>query len=175
MSPEVKKIDEVTLSRGWIEWLIDTRKGYLDTLYELPEAERLKDRGASYPSIQDIFLHIIDNSVWWFESVPQNKMETHREIKGPLSEEEVRRQVNRIEDISRRLADSLSPERLNESFVVRGTVAGGEPYEMSVNLRTIIWHLMEEELQHRGEMNALFWQMDVEAPTRAWFSSDLAE
>jgi len=46
---------------------------------------------------------------------------------------------------------------------------------MKVNLRTIIWHMVEEELQHRGEMNALHWQMNVDAPTRAWFSSRLAE
>lgn len=175
MSSAVKEVDEVTLARGWIEWLNDTRKGYLDTLFLLPETERLKDRGASYPSIQDIFLHILDNSVWWFESVPQNRQESHKEIKRSLSEAEIRDQVRRIADIGNHLAESLTPERLNESFVVRGTVDDGRPYEMKVNLRTIIWHLIEEELQHRGEMNALFWQMDVDAPTRAWFSSNLAE
>lgn len=175
MSPEVKNIDEVTLARGWIDWLVETRQGYLDTLFQLTETERLKDRGASYPSIQDIFLHILDNSVWWFESVPQNKQETHKEIKGQLRESEVRSQAGRIADINKELARSLTPERLNESFVVRGTVGDGRSFEMKVNLRTIIWHLVEEELQHRGEMNALFWQLDVEAPTRAWFSSALAE
>jgi hypothetical protein len=34
--------------------------------------------------------------------------------------------------------------------------------------------MLEEELQHRGEMNALFWRMDVAPPTRSWFSSTLA-
>jgi hypothetical protein len=33
---------------------------------------------------------------------------------------------------------------------------------------------MEEELQHREDTDALFWQMDVDAPTRAWFSGRLA-
>ncbi|MBX8637399.1 MAG: hypothetical protein KIY11_03440 [Thermoplasmata archaeon] len=77
MSSEVKKIDEVTLARAWIEWLVETRTGYMDTLFLLPESDRLKDRGASFPSIQDIFLHVIDNNIWWFESVPQNRQETH--------------------------------------------------------------------------------------------------
>ena len=44
-----------------------------------------------------------------------------------------------------------------ESHVVRGVQGNGKPFEMRVNLRTIIWHMAEEELHHRGEMNALFW------------------
>jgi len=32
----------------------------------------------------------------------------------------------------------------------------------------VLWHLVEEELQHRGELNALLWQIDVEAPVMSW-------
>ena len=32
----------------------------------------------------------------------------------------------------------------------------------------MLWHLVEEELQHRGELNALLWQIDVEAPVSRW-------
>ena len=168
------KVDEVELARAWINWLVDTRKGYLETLLALPEKERLRDRGASYPSLQDIFLHILDNSVWWFESVPTDRQQSHREVKGRMSAAEIRRQARRIARFSRRLAKSLTTARLGRSHVVRGETGDGKPYEMRVNLRTIIWHLVEEELQHRGEMNALLWQIDVDAPTRAWFSSSLA-
>jgi len=140
----------------------------------LPRKERVKDRGASFPSLQDVFLHILDNNVWWFESVPENRQESHREVKGRISDIEIRRQVRRIAKFSRELAKSLTPARLGRSFVVHGVKGNGEPFEMKVNLRTIIWHMVDEELQHRGEMNALFWQMDIDAPTRAWFSSALA-
>jgi uncharacterized damage-inducible protein DinB len=169
-----RKISEVDLARAWIDWLVDTRSGYLETLLKLPKKERLRDRGASFPSIQDIFLHVLDNNVWWLESVPQNRQESHREVKGRLSDAEIRRQVRRIALLNGKLAKSLTPSRLDRSFVVRGVQGSGKPFEMKVNLRTIIWHVVDEELQHRGEMNALFWQMDVDAPTRAWFSSPLA-
>jgi uncharacterized damage-inducible protein DinB len=169
-----RKISEVDLARAWLEWLVDTRSGYLETLLKLPKKERLRDRGASFPSIQDIFLHLLDNNVWWLESVPQNRQESHREVKGRLSDAEIRKQVRRIARFSGKLARSLTPSRLDRSFVVRGVQGNGKPFVMKVNLRTIIWHMVDEELQHRGEMNALFWQMDVDAPTRAWFSSPLA-
>jgi uncharacterized damage-inducible protein DinB len=170
-----RRVTEVELARAWIDWLVDTRPGYLDSLLALSKKERLRDRGASFPSIQDIFLHILDDNVWWLESVPQNRQASHREVKGRLSEREIRRQVRRIAGFSRKLARSLTPSRLDRRFVVRGVQGNGTPYEIRMNLRTIIWHLVEEELQHRGEMNALFWQMDVDPPTRAWFSSALAE
>jgi len=175
MSRPHRKINEADLARAWIEWLVDTRSGYLDALLELPKKERTKDRGASYPSIQDIFLHILDNNAWWLESVPRDRQNSHREVKGRLSESEIRRVARRIARSSRGLANSLTPSRLDRIFVIRGTKGDGTPFEMRMNLRTIIWHMVEEELQHRGELNALFWQMGVDAPTRAWFSSSLAK
>jgi uncharacterized damage-inducible protein DinB len=175
MPAKTSRMDEVTLARAWIDWLVDTRTGYMDSLLRLPEPELRKDRGASFPSLRDIFLHILDNNVWWLESIPQNRQESHSEVKGPLTKQEIQQQVERVAGVGRELAKSLTPTRLNESFVVRGVQGNGKPYEMKVNLRTIIWHLVEEELQHRGEINALLWQIDVDAPTRSWFSSSLAE
>ncbi len=32
----------------------------------------------------------------------------------------------------------------------------------------MLGHLVEEDLQHRGELRALLWQMDIEAPTLGW-------
>ncbi len=172
--PATRRVSEVDLARAWIEWLVMTRKTYLERLLALPRSERVRDRGASFPSIQDIFLHILDNNIWWLESVPENRQDSHPRVNGDLSAAEIRRTAGRIARSSRVLARSLSPARLDESFLVRGIGGDGEPYTMRVNLRTMIWHLVEEELQHRGEMNALFWQMDIDAPTRAWFSSSLA-
>jgi uncharacterized damage-inducible protein DinB len=172
--PTSRGVTEVDLARAWIDWLVDTRRGYLESLLELPKTERLRDRGASFPSIQDIFLHILDNNVWWLESVPANRQGSHQGVEGRLSDAEIRGQVRRVARLSTKLAKSLTPARLDGSHVVRGVRGDGKPYEMRVNLRTILWHLVEEELQHRGEMNALFWQLNVDAPTRAWFSSRLA-
>ncbi len=172
---QTRTVDEVALARAWLDWLAETRRGYVETLLGLSESDRRKDRGASFPSLEDIFLHILDNNVWWLESIPQDRQKTNQGVEGPLSHKDIERAAKRVEKIDRDLAASLSPVRLTESYVVHGVEGNGKPFEMRVNLRTIIWHLVEEELQHRGEMNALFWQSDVDAPTRAWFSSPIAE
>ena len=59
-----RKVNEIDLAKAWIIWLVDTRRGYLEALLRLSAKERLRDRGASYPSMQDIFLHILDNNSW---------------------------------------------------------------------------------------------------------------
>ena len=173
MKRPARRISEVDLARAWINWRVDTPSGYLETLLTLRRRERVKDRGASFPSLQDIFVHILDNNVWWFESVPKARQDSHQGVEGRLSDVEIRREARR-DEIGRELARSLTSGRPDRTFVVRGVQGNGKPYEMRANLRTMIWHLVEEELQHRGEMNALFWQLDVDAPTRAWFSSALA-
>jgi uncharacterized damage-inducible protein DinB len=33
-----------------------------------------------------------------------------------------------------------------------------------ITLRVMLWHMVEEELQHRGEMNALLWRHGIEPP-----------
>ena len=175
METSDRKVDEVDLARAWIEWLVDTRAGYLETFLKLPPEERRKDRGASFRSMEDIFLHILDDNVWWFASVPQGLQETHHKVDSPLSDAEIRGVVGKVAKTSTELARSLTTDRLNQKYTIRGVQGNGKPFVMTMNLRTIIWHMVEEELQHRGELNALFWQMDVDAPTRAWFSSSLAE
>ncbi len=146
----------------------------MNALLRLSDVQRTQDRGASFPSIEDIFLHIVDNNLWWFESVPGNRQAEHQRPLGPLSPQQLRALTRRIARIDRTFSASLTPQGLRRRIVVNGIGGDGQPYRMTVSLRTVVWHLIEEELQHRGEMNALFWQLDVEAPTDAWFSSRLA-
>ena len=41
-------------------------------------------------------------------------------------------------------------------------------HDCNIPVREVLWYLVEEELQHRGELNALLWQIDVEAPIYDW-------
>ena len=51
------------------------RKKYLRAIFEkIPEEERYKDRGASFPTIVDIFVHMIDNYRFWFLYAYPNKI-----------------------------------------------------------------------------------------------------
>lgn len=110
MKRPARRISEVDLARAWINWRVDTPSGYLETLLTLRRRERVKDRGASFPSLQDIFVHILDNNVWWFESVPKARQDSHQGVEGRLSDVEIRREARREDRTrAREVLDVRSP------------------------------------------------------------------
>jgi uncharacterized damage-inducible protein DinB len=166
---------EIALMRAWTDWNSRSRKEYLEALLRLSPEDRLKDRGASWGSIQDIFLHVIEDYIWWFEKVPQGRLNDFEELVGrDIGEKELRGLTERVDESIHVVMDGLDADELGRALVVTGVSGNGKPYKMTTCLADIIWHMLEEELQHRGELNALFWQMDIDPPTRAWFSSELS-
>ena len=53
----------------------------------------------------------------------------------------------------------LDEEKLDSMFVAKMSEG-----KWRIGLRQVLWHLVEEELQHRGELNVLFWQLDLDPP-----------
>jgi uncharacterized damage-inducible protein DinB len=168
-------MDEVTLLRGWTEWNLKSLNDYFAVIMKLSPEERKKNRGASFGSILNIFLHILEDYSWWFEGIPQDKQSECKDLVGvEFSNEGLRTLVDRANRSTHALVDSLKNSDLGRTYVVTGTSGDGTPYKMTTCLADIMWHMLEEQLQHIGEINALFWQMDINPPTRSWFSSEIA-
>jgi uncharacterized damage-inducible protein DinB len=161
---------EIELLRAWTEWATDARKEYLAAILRLTPAERLKDRGASFGSIQGVFVHILDTYLWWFHYVARNRQKESKTIDGAkLTAAELRQLNARVDRAVRVLMKGLTPESLARLIVINGVGGNGKPYRASLSLADIIWHMHEEELQHRGELNAMFWQMDIDPNATAWW------
>jgi len=56
---------------------------------------------------------------------------------------------------------NLKLSDLSKEFSAEGRKYGTV---MKLDLRQMLVHMIEEELQHIGEMNALFWQMNINPP-----------
>lgn len=135
-----------------------TRKKYLNAIWRLPVKERYRSRGASFPSIVDIFLHVLDAYRWWFLSV-YSKDSTWHEF--PIGLKLSRAQAISEERKTDRLVLGVV-RRLRTSDLSRTISIPGR--RGRITLRVLLLHMAEEELQHRGEMNALLWQMDIDPP-----------
>ena len=61
--------------------------------------------------------------------------------------------------------EGLDEEKLGSNFEATTSKKRGK-----LTVSQMLWHLVEEELQHRGELNALFWQMDIDPPHTDWFA-----
>jgi uncharacterized damage-inducible protein DinB len=168
------RVEEITLLRAWCNWTTRGRRKYLRTILKLPPHERVKARGASFESIQNIFLHIIETYNWWFDDVANDRQEKFVELVGKeWTDADLKRLSRRVDRTVRTLADSLTPDSLSHEYLVNGRGGDGKSYTMTVSLADIMWHMLEEELQHRGELNALLWQMDIDPPNDSWFGGEL--
>ena len=64
----------------------------------------------------------------------------------------------------------LRAEDVNKPFSF--TVSDGPEKGQLITwtLKGMLWHHVEEELKHRGEINALLWQEDINPPVTSWWS-----
>lgn len=141
------------------------RKKYLATLEGIPSSELLRDRGASHPSLLDIYLHVLDAYRAWFVVRYEGKEWVPSEsLSGRVTSTSVAgREAGRLDAYVLGLVERLRPEDLRRTvrFPDGGRILGD-------TVRDILWHMTEEELQHRGELNALLWQAGVEPPVTDW-------
>jgi len=160
-------VSEIESFRAWFAYLAAARRGYLETFSKLPAAELSRDRGASFPTLLDIFGHSQGALYFWmkdcarFEFPPQEP-----DSSSPPSLADVRKDEKYIQAQIQRVMDELTEADLARR-VHRGKDHGSS-HDCDIPIREVLWHLVEEELQHRGEINALLWQIDVEAPVFDW-------
>jgi uncharacterized damage-inducible protein DinB len=170
---------ELKSLRDFFSYNAYVRQKYLELLSTLPEDTLTKYRGASFPSILDIFVHILDVYHCWFYAYEKGKSCNRweyasktgelipPELKG-LSIDQVKKMERQIDQLVQRNLKSLHPKDLTRSFSF-SQGRGKQRETKSRNVAEMLWHLIEEELQHRGEMNALLWEDDVEPPVTSWF------
>ena len=82
----------------------------------------------------------------------------------PLSSTSDLRRFN--EEVEKEVEDffsHLTEEDLNRTYLVTKLPPWWEE-DFTALVRNTLYHLVEHELQHRGELNALLWQIDVEPP-----------
>jgi len=150
---------ELELIRDLYRYNSKGRQGYLRKIWQLPPKQRYRNRGASFPSLVDIYMHILDAYRWWFITV-YRKGEPFEEY--PLGTRytlaEARRETRKVDQLLARVLRQLKPRDLNRKVTLPTRDRA------RITVRQMLVHMIEEELQHKGELNALLWQLDVDAP-----------
>lgn len=161
-------MDELTLAREWYRYNVRVREGYLDKILTLPGKERMRDRGASFPSIQDVFVHVLDAYRWWFHHVAEDDVLSFQPLRlsksSPLA---IRRAVAETNQLVLGYLKGLTEADLGK-WIIATYMEDGKKGRIRIRVRDMLWHMVEEELQHRGELNALLWQLEVDPPIQGW-------
>ena len=153
---------ELDSIREWYKYNSYALKKYLNAIFtKVPEEERYKDRGASHPSIIDIYVHVLDAYRYWLTYFYENQVSEYQPL--PIGKRYTRSETEaeerKVDSRIMSLLEKLTPDDLERDVQVK---ENGET--LHFQLRNVLIHMVEEELQHRGELNALFWQLDIEPP-----------
>ena len=149
------------------EYSSRVRRSFAEKLVQLPLEVVVKNREASFYSMKNILLHIIDNEDWmvnWViperaQAYVRRKWETYADMVAVLNH------LNDVEQKTRTYLKGLSEEDFGKR--VNFVLASGQTFNLSVE--ECLFQSFTEQLYHLGELIALLWQENVEPPRMQWF------
>ena len=159
-------MNEIAQIREWYGFNSEVRKKFLKTLSGLPRRALLKDRGASFPSLLDIYVHTLDAYNWYMFYAYHDRAADFKRMAGTIKTiAQARTYEREVDKMVSGFIRRLDSRVLASTF--QFTYPPGHPRGKGlrkVRTRDMVLALIAEELQHRGELMALLWQFDAEVP-----------
>ncbi|MGI0090651.1 MAG: DinB family protein [Nitrososphaerales archaeon] len=146
------------------------RRRFASKLQELPWDKVIQNREASYYSMRNILIHIIDNEDWVANWVIQNRSLEYKPSKKPEEYNNMNQVIVHLDEVEARTRSYLKKDPEDQefkrriSFVLRSS---GKSFDLSVE--EALFQTFTEQLYHMGELIALLWQENIEPPQMQWF------
>ena len=141
------------------------RHSYLDTFRKLSWNEFVKDRGASFDSLRNIFLHsvemmdrLVNHTILGNAELPRIAFDDYNSM------DNVEAYLTRVESSVNRYLMKITSEELSRK-VLRKFRDGATAW---MTVEDVLFDLFQEETHHRGEFIAILWQMGMEPPHLWW-------
>jgi len=135
------------------------RRAFFKAFAKLPWKEFVKNREASFHSIRNIFIHTLNATDYWLDFLQKEDQCSKRKFEEYKTLKEIGAYMELVENRMNKYVKSLSPEDLKKKYSGR---RNGKLE--TVTAEDILVHVFEEEVHHRGELIALFWQMGIKPP-----------
>jgi uncharacterized damage-inducible protein DinB len=144
-----------------------SRAKYLDLYDRLPWEVLTRDRGSTFGSIRNVHLHILGVYAWWLV-----KLFGRRSLKrlwDALDEKNYDRvtSAQQLRELDRKVdrellevGRTLTEVRLRRKHQL--TIGSGR--RVTCTEREGVWHVLEEDYLHRGEILCMLWQDNIEPP-----------
>ena len=96
---------------------------------------------------------------YWLDFLQNDSQRSKKEFEEFKSLKEIGVYMRHVEKRMHDYLETLSPENLKKKYEV-----GPKGETETKTAEDILVHVFEEEVHHRGELIALFWQMGIEPP-----------
>jgi uncharacterized damage-inducible protein DinB len=132
-------------------------RAFFKSFAKLSWREFVKNREASFHSIGNIFIHTLHAADYWLDFLQNENQRSKKKFEEYTNLKERGAYMQHVEKRMNDYPETLPPENLKKKYELKGL--HGKP-EMKT-AEGILVHVFEE-VHHRGELIALFWQMGIE-------------
>jgi len=149
------------------EYSSRVRRSFAEKLLQQPVEVVTKNREASFYSMKNILLHMIDNEDWIVNWVIPGKSRAYMRKKWEeyAGMPTVLNHLNEVEKGTRAYLERSTQQDFGRR--VDFTLASGRTFNLSVE--ECLFQSFTEQLFHIGELIALLWQDNIEPPKMQWF------
>jgi len=135
------------------------RCAFFKAFAKLSWREFIKNREASFHSIRNIFIHTLNATDYWLDFLQNDNQRSKKKFEEYKNLKEIGVYMRHVEKRMKDYLELSSPENLKKTY--EGKRDGKLE---TLTAEDILVHVFEEEVHHRGELIALFWQMGIEPP-----------
>jgi uncharacterized damage-inducible protein DinB len=146
--------------RDLLEYNWYCRRQFLDCMEKLPWSDFVEDRGASFGSIRNIFLHSLEAEQGFLRHLARGKMgdwPNHDYDKEFQNMEAIRKYSEEVEAEGRAYLKKLGPKGLDKPFLIPW-------HKKEFRVEDVLVGVVGESVYHNGEIMGLMWQIDAEPP-----------
>ncbi|MFH0897723.1 MAG: DinB family protein [Candidatus Bathyarchaeota archaeon] len=151
-----------------IQYTHAARRRYLKAFGELSWDEVVKDRGASYPSVRDIFLHALDVEDRFINYIIPGKTEkwASQDYGKFTNTRQIEERMDEVEKKVDEYLATLTEHELNRKIAIPWR----KDPPLHLRAEDMLVNIVIEDASHMGELIALMWQFDKQPPFLGWSS-----
>ena len=147
------------------------RRKFLEKLGTLPWDETIRNREASFYSMRNILIHMIDNEDWIVNWVIRGRSTEYKRARKSEEYTDIRMIEDHLEEVEGRTKAYLERADADElqrhvNFVL---LSSGDSFDLS--FEECLFQSLTEQLYLIGDLIALLWQEDIEPPRMQYFYS----
>ncbi len=143
------------------------RRRFAEKLSELPWKEVERNREASFQSMKNILLHIIDNEDRIINYAIKNRAKDYVR-RNPEEYTSMKMILDHLEEVEKKTQQyfrTMTESELGRRVTLTTTTSG----DFNLSVEECLIQSFTEQLYHMGELIALMWQDNIEPPPMQWF------
>lgn len=163
----IGRCDLVLDIADWVRYNHAVRELYFEAMTKLAWEEVVKSRGLSFDSMRDVFIHLtLVEDRWINFTIPGRFKEwVDPNFNDYVNFNQLKSYLTEVKSRTEQFLKKLTPELLKRHIIIPW---GNKP-DSQIRIETALSHIVMEDLVHYGELSAVFWQMDKEAPYLAFW------